>query len=217
MNKGLIFSIIVIVLTSVSCGQRQDNAFEQRPFPQVSVPSMMTDGQEVASFLAEYFWDEFTDTEKAVLRIVQKNLPDSLTPYADIAEAAGMTEAEVLELLSGLKESGAIRRFGASIKHQRTGWTHNAMVAWIVSPEDVDEAGRKAAEHPRISHCYYRPSPYPAWPYTFYTMIHGKSEQDCLDVVDELRRTTSLETCEVLESLKELKKISMTYFAEPAK
>ena len=64
MNKGLIFSIIVIVLTSVSCGQRQDNAFEQRPFPQVSVPSMMTDGQEAASFLAEYFWDEFTDTEK---------------------------------------------------------------------------------------------------------------------------------------------------------
>ena len=62
MKKGLIFSIIV--LTSVSCGQRQDNAFEQRPFPQVSVPSMMTDGQEAASFLAEYFWDEFTDTEK---------------------------------------------------------------------------------------------------------------------------------------------------------
>ena len=160
---------------------------------------------------------KFTDKEQAVLRIVQKNIPASLTPNADIAEAAGMTEAEVLELLSGLKESGAIRRFGASIKHQRTGWTHNAMVAWIVSPEDVDEAGRKAAEHPRISHCYYRPSPYPAWPYTFYTMIHGKSEQDCLDVVDELRRTTSLETCEVLESLKELKKISMTYFAEPAK
>lgn len=160
---------------------------------------------------------KFTDKEQAVLRIVQKNIPDSLTPYADIAESAGMTEAEVLDLLSGLKESGAIRRFGASIKHQRTGWTHNAMVAWVASAEEVEEAGRKAAEHPRISHCYYRPSRYSAWPYTFYTMIHGKSEQDCLDVVDELRRTTSLEQCEILESLKELKKISMTYFAEPAK
>ena len=60
MKKGLIFSIIV--LTSVSCGQRQDNAFEPRPFPQVSVPSMMTDGQEAASFMAEYYWDEFTDS-----------------------------------------------------------------------------------------------------------------------------------------------------------
>ena len=160
---------------------------------------------------------EFTEKEQAILRIVQKNIPDSLTPYADIAAAAGTTEDEVLNLLLRLKESGAIRRFGASIKHQRAGWTHNAMVAWVVSAEEVDEVGRIAAEHPRISHCYYRPSVYPAWPYTFYTMIHGKSEQDCLDVVEELRRTTSLETCEILESLKELKKISMTYFAEPSK
>ena len=159
---------------------------------------------------------EFTEKEQAVLRIAQKSIPDSLTPYADMAAATGTTEEEVIALLSRLKESGAIRRFGASIKHQRTGWTHNAMVAWMVSPEEVDEVGRKAAEHPRISHCYYRPSRYPAWPYTFYTMIHGKSEQDCLDVVEELRRTTSLEKYEILESLKELKKISMTYFAEPS-
>ena len=29
---------------------------------------------------------QFTPAEQAVLRIVQDNLPDSLTPYADIAE-----------------------------------------------------------------------------------------------------------------------------------
>ena len=34
---------------------------------------------------------QFTPAEQAVLRIVQANLPDSLTPYADIAEQAGMT------------------------------------------------------------------------------------------------------------------------------
>ena len=78
---------------------------------------------------------EFTDKERAVLRIVQKNLPDSLTPYADIAEAVGLTEAEVLNLLRSLKEEGAIRRFGASLKHQKAGWTHNAMVAWKVRRE----------------------------------------------------------------------------------
>ena len=160
---------------------------------------------------------EFSQQQRDILRIVQKDLPDSLTPFADIARETGTSEEEVLDLLRTLKEEGVIRRFGASIKHQRTGWTHNAMVAWMVSPEDVDEVGRKAAEHPRISHCYYRPSPYPAWPYTFYTMIHGKSEKDCLDVVEDLRRTTVLDRFEILESLKELKKISMTYFAEPSK
>jgi DNA-binding Lrp family transcriptional regulator len=156
----------------------------------------------------------FTEKEQDVLRIVQKNLPDTLTPYADIAASVGMTESEVLDLLQRLKDSGAIRRFGASIKHQRTGWTHNAMVAWIVDPAHVEEVGAVAADHPRISHCYYRPSVYPEWPYTFYTMIHGRTEQECLDVVSELCRTTVLEKYEILESLKELKKISMTYFPD---
>ena len=75
---------------------------------------------------------DFTDTERAILRIVQSQLPDTLTPYADIAREVGTDEQTVLDLLRRLKESGAIRRFGASIKHQRTGWAYNAMVAWIV-------------------------------------------------------------------------------------
>ena len=155
---------------------------------------------------------DFTEKERAVLRIVQKDLPDTLTPYADIAAEAGMEEKEVIDFLSGLCGSGAIRRFGASLKHQRTGWTHNAMVAWKADRALADEAGRTASGHPRISHCYYRPSNYPGWPFTFYTMIHGRSEQDCLDVIEELRRTTPLREYEMLKSLKELKKISMTYF-----
>ena len=156
---------------------------------------------------------QFTPAEQAVLRIVQANLPDSLTPYADIAEQAGMTEAQVLELLGSLKESGAIRRFGASIKHQKTGWTHNAMVAWKVKPEQVEACGRKVAEHTHISHAYYRPSAAADWPYELYTMIHGRSEAECLGVVEDLKRDTPLREHAVLRSLKELKKISMTYFA----
>ena len=100
---------------------------------------------------------QFTETERAILRIVQADLPDSLTPYADIARTVGCTEEEVLDLLSRLKQSGAIRRFGASIKHQKTGWNHNAMVGWKVAPELVEECGAIAARHSHISHVYYRP------------------------------------------------------------
>ena len=80
----------------------------------------------------------FTDTERAILRIVQFQLPDPLTPYADIAREVGTDEETVLNLLRRMKEDGSIRRFGASIKHQKTGWTHNAMVAWIVDEADSD-------------------------------------------------------------------------------
>ena len=156
---------------------------------------------------------QFTPAEQAVLRIVQDNLPDSLTPYADIAEKAGMTEAQVLELLCSLKESGAIRRFGASIKHQKTGWAHNAMVAWKIRADQVEQCGAEASRHSHISHVYYRPSSAADWPYELYTMIHGRSEAECLSVVEDLKRDTPLREHAILRSLKELKKISMTYFA----
>ena len=55
---------------------------------------------------------EFTPTQKDILRIVQADLPDSLTPYADIAREVGTSEEAVLELLRSLKEEGVIRRFG---------------------------------------------------------------------------------------------------------
>lgn len=154
----------------------------------------------------------FTDTERAILRIVQSNLPDSATPYADIARQVGTDEETVMALLRRLREEGAIRRFGASIKHQKTGWTHNAMVAWLIDDARIDACGEHAAEHPRISHCYHRPTTAPDWPYTLYTMIHGRTRQECLDVVEELRRETALDVYAVLESVTELKKISMTYF-----
>lgn len=156
---------------------------------------------------------QFSEAERAVLRIVQADLPDTLTPYADIAREAGVSEAEVLELLARLKASGAIRRFGASIKHQKTGWTHNAMVAWKVNEAEVDECGRIASLHDHISHVYYRPCSVPDWPYTLYTMVHGRSEEECLKVVDELLHTSPLREYAILRSLRELKKISMTYFA----
>ncbi|MBO4300789.1 MAG: Lrp/AsnC family transcriptional regulator [Desulfovibrio sp.] len=156
---------------------------------------------------------QFSNAEQAVLRIVQDNLPDSLTPYADIARQTEMTEDEVIQLLVELKENGAIRRFGASIRHQRTGWAHNAMVGWKVRPDQVEECGTRAARHEHVSHVYYRPSPAADWPYELYTMIHGHSESECRRVVDDIMKATSLREYAVLRTLRELKKISMTYFA----
>ncbi len=157
-----------------------------------------------------------------MLAQVQRDLPDSLTPYADLAALAGRSEEEVIALLAGLREEGVIRRFGASIKHQRAGWAFNAMVAWRVRGGDgapcpderVEELGRRAAAHPNVSHCYYRPSSAPDWPYELYTMAHGRSEAECAAVVEELGASLGLEDRGVLKSLRELKKISPTYFQE---
>lgn len=155
---------------------------------------------------------DFTDTERKILAIVQKSIPDSATPFADIAAEVGCTEDEVLSLLQRLRDDGAIRRFGASIKHQKTGYTYNAMVAWKIDEKLVSAAGKAAAKHPLISHCYFRPSAAEDWPYTLFTMIHGRKPEECSQVIEELRKTTDLDEYAMLDSLKELKKTSMKYF-----
>ncbi len=155
---------------------------------------------------------EFTEAERIVLRIAQKNLPDSATPYADMAREAGITEEEVIALLTRLKGSGAIRRFGVSLRHHKTAWTHNAMVAWKIASELADAAGEEAAKHPRVSHCYYRPSSAADWPYTLYTMVHGRSPEECRETISQLQAIPNMDEFTMLESLKELKKSSMTYF-----
>lgn len=155
---------------------------------------------------------DFTPTERDILSIVQATLPDSATPYADIARLTGSSEDAVLDLLTRLKSGGQIRRFGATLRHQQAGYGFNAMVAWHVEEGvDANTAGGIMAKRPEISHCYRRPSCMD-WPYDLYTMIHGRSREDCLGVVQDLVVQTGLTQYEMLFSIKELKKTSMKYF-----
>ena len=154
----------------------------------------------------------FTATEQQVLAMLQDDLPDSATPFADIAAACGTTEEHVLELAARLKASGVIRRFGATLRHQKAGYGHNAMVAWLVPDTmDADAIGKLMASRPEVSHCYRRIT-YPQWPYNLYTMLHGQTPGQCRQVAAELSRISGVERYEILESIRELKKTSMRYF-----
>jgi DNA-binding Lrp family transcriptional regulator len=154
----------------------------------------------------------FSETQKRILALAGADLPDSPTPYADIAAACGCAETEVIELIAGLKEARVIRRFGATLRHQKAGYGHNAMVAWRV--DDPDEAlriGEVMAARPEISHCYVRRT-YPQWKYNLYTMIHGKNPGDTDRVVEEIAAATGVNDHQTLASVRELKKTSMRYF-----
>jgi DNA-binding Lrp family transcriptional regulator len=154
----------------------------------------------------------FSEAERRVLRIMQDNLPDSPKPFAEVAEAAGMEEEEVLALLRLLREEGVIRRFGAVLRHRQAGYGANAMVAWKAERAGIDAAGARMARHPLVSHCYYRPSPVSDWPYELYAMVHGRDAAERERTIRELARDTALTDYVVLESIEELKKTSLRFF-----
>ncbi|MDD4650152.1 MAG: Lrp/AsnC family transcriptional regulator [Desulfoplanes sp.] len=154
----------------------------------------------------------FTEQEKNILHALQGSIPLTLTPFADIAAQTGMDEAQVIDLIKTMKSKGYIRRFGATLRHQKAGYSANAMVAWYVEDDqDIQAVGKQMAARPEISHCYDRTNCMD-WPYNMYTMIHGKTQEDCLRVVQELIQETGVTQYDLLFSIKELKKTSMRYF-----
>ncbi len=152
-----------------------------------------------------------TSLDKRIIAQLQENLPLTRAPYAELAQELGITEDELLSKLQEFKAKGMLRRVGAVLSHRRAGYTGNVMCAWRVSVDKVEETGRLMASFPQASHVYQRPV-YPDWPYNMFTMIHGRSRQECEAVVEEIAQKTGIKDYALLYSIREFKKSSMKYF-----
>ena len=154
-----------------------------------------------------------TDIEKKVIVAIQDDIPVSETPYADIAKSLRVGEDELLETLQSLCDRGIIRRYGATLRHQKTGFTANAMAAWQVEEDRIEAVGEKMASFKQVSHCYRR-NPQKTWPYNLYTMIHANDEDSCHETARKMAEAAGVDNYTLLFSKRELKKTSMVYFGD---
>ena len=153
-----------------------------------------------------------TKLEKTIIASIQEDIAVTARPYLEIASKLGVSEKALLETLQSLCERGIIRRYGATLRHQKTGFTANAMAAWQVDEDQIDRVGRKMASFREVSHCYRR-NPTDRWPYNLYTMIHASDEDACRQSAQNMSAATSIENYTLLFSRRELKKTSMVYFS----
>jgi DNA-binding Lrp family transcriptional regulator len=152
-----------------------------------------------------------TDLEKKIIASIQEDMAITERPYLEISEKVGTTEEKLLENLQSLCERGVIRRFGATLRHQKTGFTANAMAAWQVDENRVEEVGNRLASFKQVSHCYRR-NPTRDWPFNLYTMIHASDEESCRQTARNMSQEAGVENYSLLFSRRELKKTSMVYF-----
>lgn len=160
---------------------------------------------------------ELSDVEIATIRVVQEDLPLVEAPFA--AQAARVAEAvgrpvevdELLGLLESFKERKLMRRFAAVMNHRKAGFKANAMGVWAVPDDRLDEVGPEMASFAAVSHCYRRPT-YPDWPYSVFTMVHGRSARECEETIAAIRDETGVDEYCLLWSVKEYKKTRVKYF-----
>jgi siroheme decarboxylase len=154
-----------------------------------------------------------SDEDIATIRATQGPMTPRPDAYAPAAERLGVSEEEVLRRLSSLRERGGLRRVAAILFHRRAGFSANGMGVWAVPEEEILQTGKRMAAFRGISHCYQRPT-YPDWPYSVFTMAHGRSKEECDAILDSIAAQTGIEQRATLYSSTEFKKVRMLYFTD---
>jgi DNA-binding Lrp family transcriptional regulator len=134
-----------------------------------------------------------SDLDKKVILALQRDLEIRPRPFLEVAEYLGIGEEELL--------------------HQQSGYEANALVAWAVPEADLQRIGQHLAGKRSVTHCYAR-RPASSWPYNLYTMIHGRTPEECIKIAAQMAAETGIHDYEMLFSETELKKTTMRYFKE---
>lgn len=154
--------------------------------------------------------EKLTPVEKKVARAIQLDIPVVTHPFRQIGKDCGLSEEEVLKITRRLLQKGYIRRFGAILRHQKAGYTRNALVIWSVPADQIEKAGKTVAAFPFISHCYER-NPAFQNKYNLFTMLHAQND-NIAAIIDKIAESINCRDFLILESLEEYKKISPEYF-----
>lgn len=155
----------------------------------------------------------FSLLDKKIIRMLQEDIPLVSEPYKQMAEELGIEEQLLLKKIQEFSKLGIIRRYGSALFHRKVGFQANAMVVWQVDEERIQAVGEKMVAFEKVTHCYER-AEVEGWKYNLFTMIHGKTKEECEGIITEIASSIKESDYEVLYSIEELKKNSMRYFSE---
>jgi DNA-binding Lrp family transcriptional regulator len=150
--------------------------------------------------------ENLDEIDLKLLAFMEKGITLTTKPFKEIALQLGITPNEVVTRLSKLKEKGVIRRFGASIKPNNIGFSANALVAWKVPGNRVQEIGAYLSKYQEISHCYERKTVNGRWDYNLYTVVHGREREVVERMVKEMSEVIAINEYKILYSTRDLKR-----------
>jgi DNA-binding Lrp family transcriptional regulator len=124
--------------------------------------------------------------EQALLNDFQRGIPLSSAPYAEMAEQLGVSEAQVLQSLQHLQESGAISRVGPVFRTHSIG--ASTLAAMRVPEARLEEVAAIVNGFEAVNHNYEREHDLNLW------FVATAPNQQHLDrVLRAIERETGIE------------------------
>ena len=153
--------------------------------------------------------------EIETVRLLQRDIPLQPRPFEALARTTAIGADEILAAARSLLARGQMRKFTASIVARKPGFSASAMGVWVVPPAQADEFGTQMSQNRAVSHCYLRPV-YDDWPYNLYTIVHGRSVDECESIINDLAIDTGVTEKQALYPTREYKKAKLTFFSPEA-
>src|SRR2546423_6677997 len=160
-------------------------------------------------------YTSLTTAEVECVRLLQQDLPLQPRPFDALTRNSGIDADEILVTAKALCKRGQLRRFTAAVNARKSGFSASAMGVWVVPADRADEFGVKMSQHRAVSHCYLRPV-YADWPYNLYTIVHGRSVDECESIINDLAIDSGIDEKRALYPTKEYKKSRISLFSPDA-
>ena len=126
------------------------------------------------------------DTDKKIITFIQGGFPVSARPYADIGAELGLGEDQVIERIKAIKDSGEIRRMGASFDSRKLGYS-STLCAVHVPEEKLEAAVKVINSYLYVTHNYERNHHYNVW----FTVI-APSRERIGEILSEMERRAGI-------------------------
>jgi DNA-binding Lrp family transcriptional regulator len=156
--------------------------------------------------MQEKFMDKI---DQAILRTMQNGIPILKEPFAEVAKKIRISHDEVIARLERMIKNGVVRRFGVSVNHRKMGIVANALVAWKVPQNRVEEVGKAMSNYSEITHCYERQTIPDKWEYNLFTVIHAYDRESGKQFIKGLAKAIGLKEYLLLFSVKQFKRTSV--------
>jgi siroheme decarboxylase len=137
--------------------------------------------------------------DRDLLNRIQSDFPLTSRPFQTIGEELGIPEAEVIQRLNQLKESGLIRRIGGNFVPEKLGFV-STLCAAKVPPEKITLFTEVVNQYPGVTHNYQRENAFNIW----FTFI-ASSREEIETNLSQIREKTGVETILNLPATKVFK------------
>jgi DNA-binding Lrp family transcriptional regulator len=127
-----------------------------------------------------------SETDKAILNMIQLDFPIDARPFQVLAEKLNLSEEELIARIQSMKDSELIRRIGGNFSPDRLGYYSTLCTAQV--PENkTDLFTQTVNAYPGVTHNYIRDHDFNVW----FTFI-APSRNQIADSLEEISRQTGI-------------------------